>query len=249
MLNKELQTYLNKNLPRVTAFTFVFYPSDISFDDDLLTLQTFLSFLGVPSCVSPLHDKDIDHVDLETGETILKPLHFHVVIDFGNNKTIEQCFELINPIRKYVAIAPFDKITSPEDPELPKVIKVWKSNNVVRNMRTLLRYFKHLDNPEKYQYVSAADVYLTYGGFDLDNRLYSQSDCYVILDEIQDFIDNNQVYSFCDLARYCRKNNREWYCVLVRAQFTLFITNYIKSFTFEDTGALNKKIEKYVSEV
>ena len=42
MLNKELQTFLNKNLPRVTAFTFVFYPSDISFDDDLLTRNTVL---------------------------------------------------------------------------------------------------------------------------------------------------------------------------------------------------------------
>ena len=249
MLNKELQTKINKEVGRSTAFTFIYYP-DQAFDSNFLF--EFLDSIKVPSCVSPLHDQDVNETNTSTGEVEFKKPHYHVVIDFGSgqNKTVEQMFELISPIRSNVSITPWDSPIFQDKIDQNKfdnLKKLWKSENIVRNMRTLLRYFKHLDNPEKHQYIESCDEYHTFCGFELEDRIYSQTDSYRLLDEIFDFIDNNQVYSFCDLVRYTRKNNREWYTVICRNQFTQIILYYIKSFTYQDTGALDRKVEEMES--
>lgn len=201
---------------RCTSFTVVYwcqYPEDI--DKDRSFLFKFLSFCGVPCVCSPVHDLDINELDSSTGVIEFKKPHFHIAFDFGsgNNKTVKQCFELIEPIREFISIAPFDRLTSLNEfnfldqefeifdskPDLDhdpfiRCCKVWKKGNVVRNMRSLLRYFCHLDNPEKHQY-NSSDFH-TFNGFNLEDRLYSQSDSLILLDEILDFVEREEVYSF-----------------------------------------------------
>ena len=165
---------LNKLCGRTNAFTFLFYPKS---EEDKQFLFDFLANLKVPSCVSPLHDQDINEIDVISGEVQYKDPHFHVAIDYGSgqNKTVSQMFDLIQPIRKFVAIAPLDRLTE-DDSEIKvsAAVKVWKNENCIKNMRTLLRYFKHLDNPEKYQYLS--EDYHSFCGFDISSRVFSETD-------------------------------------------------------------------------
>ena len=252
MLSKYLQSRLNKEVGRCTSFTFVFWDQDPVNYSSYLKLCSFLNSLKVPSCFSPEHDRDSDECDPDSLEPIPKPSHWHVVIDFGsgNNKTINQCFELLDPIREFISIAPFDKLPDydfHEDPKqeeyFQKCVKVWKNENLVRNMRTLLRYFKHLDNPEKYQYID--EEYHVFCGFELDDRIISQSDSVRIVDEILDYVEQNSIFSFWELVKYCRYNNRLWYSILIKRDVHTFINSCLRSFAFTDTGALDRRIAKY----
>ena len=140
-------TGLNKLCGRTNAFTFLFYPDP---DNDITSdfLFEFLNSCQVPSCVSPLHDQDIDYVDVSTGEAIMKKAHYHVVIDYGSGKTVSpvQLFDLLYPIRDYIGIAPVDRLTSDDDTtKINNTCRAFKCNNQVKNMRSVLRYFKHLD--------------------------------------------------------------------------------------------------------
>lgn len=252
MISKIWQSRINKEVGRCTAFTFVFWnqnPEDLS---SYTLLCNFLTSLKVPSCFSPEHDKDSDEFDKNTLKPIPKKSHWHVVIDFGsgNNKTINQCFELLEPIREFISIAPFDKLSEfcfnqgdEEEEFYQKCVKVWKNENLVRNMRTLLRYFKHLDNPEKYQYID--EEYHVFCGFELDDRILSQSDSSKIVDEILDYIEENSIFSFWELVKYCRYNNRLWYNVLIKRDVHTFINSCLRSFAFTDTGALDRRLAKY----
>lgn len=232
---------LNKLCGRTNAFTFLFYPKC---DDDIRFLFDFLNNVKVPSCVSPIHDHDINEIDVNTGEVEYKPKHFHVVIDYGSgqNKTVSQMFDLIMPIRSLVAIAPLDRLTEDDSEiKIQAAVKVWKSENCVKNMRTLIRYFKHLDNPEKYQYF--AEEYHTFCGFDLNNKLYSQEDCIQISKDIKNFVKNNECYLFCDLVDYAEENMPEWYSVLCNSKYSSFITNYMRSLVYKVSGKLENNFE------
>lgn len=231
---------LNKLCGRTNAFTFLFYPKS---EEDKRLLFDFLANLKVPSCVSPLHDQDLNEIDVNTGEVEYKDPHFHVALDFGSgqNKTVSQMFDLIYPIRDFVSIAPLDRLdeTSTED-EIKRVIRVWKTQNVIKNMRTLLRYFKHLDNPEKHQYFS--EEYHTFCGFDLNNKIYSQEDSIQISKDIKNFVKNNECFLFCDLVDYAEVNQPEWYAVLCNSKYSSFITNYMRSLVYKVSGKLEKNL-------
>ena len=257
---------LNQQVGRVTSFTFIFWDQRDRFDSEKYWesyLFSFLSGLRVMAAVSPVHNKDINEIDVDTGVIEFKHSHWHVVIDFGsgNTKTIKQIFDLLMPIRSFISITPWDKyfdddklhdlandfdiscdLFNSDDDDFKKLKKLWLNANVVRCMRSLLRYFKHLDNPEKYQY---EDSITSFGGFEVEDRIYSQSDSLYMIDQILDFIENNQIYSFWKLVRYCQKNNREWFSVLMQNKYSLSLTQALKSFTVENTGYLDKKIEKY----
>lgn len=247
---------------RTTAFTVVYWLQSDDIDSEKSFLFKFLSSCGVPCCCSPLHDEDINELETSSGDVEFKKAHFHLVFDFGSgqNKTVKQCFELIEAIRDYISIAPFDKFVSFDEfdfldhefeifspdtvyDNFARCCQVWKKGNVVRNMRSLLRYFCHLDNPEKFQY-DTQDL-RSFNGFNIEDRLYSQSDSVVILDDILDYIESNQIYSFWELVNYCRKNNREWFSVLIRRDISGFVRDCIKSFTYDDTGALSSQVKRY----
>ena len=106
-------TKINKLCGRTSAFTFLFWiQSPESLDQDKSLLFNFLNSIHVPSCVSPLHDRDVNEINLDTGEVEYKKPHFHVVIDYGSgsNKTPSQFFDLIDPIRSYISVANLDRL-------------------------------------------------------------------------------------------------------------------------------------------
>lgn len=240
-----MKSFINKLIPRTNAYTFIFWiqNQENSLDQDTKFLYDFLSNLGVPSCVSPLHSQDVNEIDVQTGETEFKKWHFHFVLDFENaKKSVSQVYDLLEPIRSYLSLPNLDFISSEQDPMLEKYVKVFKNEIMVKNMRTLLRYFKHLDNPEKYQYID--ENYRTFGGFDVDNRLYSQEDNMSIVKDILRFINQEDVYIFADLVDYALENNIEWFNVCSKSTYNNFIIQYMKSKTYRDSNRLENYLDQ-----
>lgn len=232
------------------AITFLFYPyqglsdsynpNDLdfyNFQDYSDVLYHFLSDLMIESCISPLHCFDVDP-DMNSK---YKLPHYHVLITLGSGgkKSVRQWFELLEPIRDFISIAPFDK----GDSDLETCCKVWNRKNKVNKLRSLLRYFKHMDNPEKYQY--EGDL-RSFGGFDIQNALYSQTDLYCICREIKTWIRQNNCYNFADLVDYADFYDLEWSNALMSHGIASHIFQYQKSLLYRETGAQDKKIDKMI---
>ena len=95
-----------------------------------------------------------------------------------------------------------------------------------RDTRGMVRYFLHLDNPEKAQY-KREDIECG-GGFDLENALKATAtEEEEILDEMCEFIETNWVTEFCDFNSYVRKERKEWRTILRKNCF--YLTQIIKS--------------------
>jgi hypothetical protein len=95
-----------------------------------------------------------------------------------------------------------------------------------RDTRGMVRYFLHLDNPEKAQYKREDIEYG--GGFDLENALKATAtEEEEILDEMCDFIEQNWIIEFCDFNSYVRHKRKEWRTVLRKNCF--YLTQIIKS--------------------
>lgn len=256
-MSKKKNILNDKSLRRV-AITFVYW---VTPTNDYVKLATFLGSLKVACLVSPLHDKDINSIDPDSGEVKYKDPHYHVIIDIDSLKTIIQWFQLLSPIRNCISLAPWDRYDTSmiefveqmrnkdtlkaigADPKICDVLKVWEEENSIKNMRGLVRYFKHLDNPEKHQYFD--EDYHCFGGFDVTGVLLSKTDMISISLKIKDYIKDHRVYNFADLMDYCSANNIEWYQVLMNSQICNVIINYMKSCLYRDTGAQEFTIREY----
>lgn len=95
-----------------------------------------------------------------------------------------------------------------------------------RDTRGMVRYFLHLDNPEKAPY-KREDI--EFGcGFDLENALKATAtEEEEILDEMCDFIETQWITEFCDFNSFVRKEKKEWRTVLRKNCF--YISQIIKS--------------------
>ena len=101
--------------------------------------------------------------------TLKKP-HFHILLSFNNQKSFSQIKE----------------ITDLQNQPIPQIC---------HNKTGQIRYFIHIDNPEKYQY--SKNEIETYGQIDLD--LYfklSVDDELKIVDDIMDYCEINGINEF-----------------------------------------------------
>lgn len=174
------------------SWTFVLYPESCPED-----WQERL--VGVPFLRSPLHDRDINP------DNTLKKAHWHVLVSFPNQKTLNQMQALCASLN-----AP--------------------SPQIVKDTRAMARYFLHLDNPEKAQYAKE-DMFVG-GGFDLDNALkLSKSEeekeerdfIKLMLDKIEEF----NIVEFEDLLRFVMQEYPENYKLFKNNSFVL--ANVVKS--------------------
>lgn len=151
----------------------------------------------IPWFCSPLHD-----ADLNADESEKKP-HYHIILNFESLKTQQQVEEITK-----------DKLNA----TIPVIVK---------SMKGYLRYFVHLDNPEKHQY-KIEDI-KCYGGADLDTYLApTKNDRDLIYDKIIDWIEENDITEFCDLSSYARYNEPEWRSLLY-SNSTIFFATYLNS--------------------
>lgn len=142
-----------------------------------------------------------------TGE-VKKP-HWHVLIMFDGVKSMKQAQAIV------------DKISG-------------VGCRKINSLRGYARYLCHLDNPEKAQY-SENDV-IQLCGADFQEIIQLQSDKYKIIEEMCNFCEDHDIFSFYELARYSINYNESW----KRALFdnsSFFMKEYLKSrlWTFNKT--------------
>lgn len=156
-----------------------------------------LDKLNIKWSCSPLHDKDID----DDGK--LKKAHWHIIICYSGNKSIEQVIDDL-------------QVLNCPRPE------------ICRDVTGSVRYFTHRDHPHKYQY-NVSDIE-AHGGFDLESSLaLSRSEKHEVLKDIMLYIRENDVVEFFDLVNYAMDEHAEDWYPLIMESYTHPLTNYIKS--------------------
>ena len=160
--------------------------------------RDLLDELMIPWACSPVHDSDIN----ETTNEKKKP-HRHFVLSFDGPKSYEQIKEITDKLNA----------TIPQK---------------CRSIRGAVRYFLHLDNPEKFNYSSRKSEILFGGGFDLDDALkLSKSETSDILKELRTRIYERSIKEFAHLDLWVLKYHPEWDEV-VRTNSN-YLNNIIKS--------------------
>lgn len=136
------------------------------------------------SCV-PWARSPIHDKDKNPDGTPKKP-HIHLVLSFRGKKSFEQVKELLAPLNCPIPLKCDD-------------------------IRGAIRYFAHMDNPEKEPYPISEII--GYNG--LDVGLYtgaSTSQRYAYIDEMLDFIAAYNIIEFMDFMVYCKYKKRDtWY--------------------------------------
>lgn len=137
----------------------------------------------------------------ETGE-VKKP-HWHIVLAFDDVKSIKQVTELISPLNGTIPI-------------------------ILNSIKGMVRYFAHLDNPEKYQY--PVDQIIGHGGMDVADLLrLSASARYNVIRKICEYVAAADITEFYQLMDYAADyHSEDWYPVLCDSA-SYVVNQYIKS--------------------
>lgn len=134
-----------------------------------------------------------------TGEP--KKPHYHVVLMFDSLKAKDQAQDIISKINGVGC-------------------------EVVQSIRGYARYLCHLDNPEKAQYKQENVRSLC--GADYPNVIGLVTDKYKAIGEMIDFCEDNGIYSYSELLKYCRMERFDWFRVLCD-NGTVVMKEYLKS--------------------
>jgi hypothetical protein len=157
----------------------------------------------VAALISPYHDKDVNPDGSQ------KKPHWHVMIMFDGPKSQEQ----VNGL--------WDRVLGENR------VKHYETVNSTRGYG---RYLCHMDNPEKAQY--SKDDVQALGGADYEEIISLPSDDWEILDQIFDYIDESGERYYSRLLRYCRRERRDWWKLLVQ-RHSYVVVSYLKSVATE----------------
>lgn len=188
---------------RARSWTFIVYPGEICDN-----WRTMLDSLHLEWVESPFHDKDLN----PTGEE--KKPHIHVLVQFTNVKSYDQLVDILR-----------NSFNHGKSETIPGCTYPQKCHNV----KGLIRYFMHWDNPEKYRY-SVTDL-VCHGGACVDDYLKpSPSERYEMIGEIEQFIEDNRILEISEInaiARDCYPDT--WHCVLCDPGASSIIRYHIQS--------------------
>lgn len=136
-----------------------------------------------------------------TGEC--KKPHYHVLLLFGGVKSYDQVAEFIKPLNGPIP-------------------------QRCHNARAMVRYFAHLDNPDKFQY-SVSDI-IPHGGVDISELLKpSSSERYSIIKEICEYVGSYNITEFYELMDYAMDQKFDTWFPLLCDNSAYIVTQYIKS--------------------
>lgn len=170
--------------------------------------------LCVEGCISPLHDQDINEPDEQQ-----KKAHRHVLL----------CFD--GPVS-------WDHVKTISRDMLGGTYPV-----PCQSMRGSVRYFLHLDNPEKAQY--SFDDMIPLGGFDAQGVMdITGQRLREMVTAMQKFLMQSKITEFYEFADYCLQYNNEWYAVLTEKR-TMYFERYLRSRRF---SLRDKQLEDNITE-
>lgn len=139
----------------------------------------------IPCCLSPLHDAD------KNGDETEKKPHRHILINFGSGKKKSFDQLLINYCTSLHGSFPI----------------------AIDSERGMIRYFVHIDNPEKAQY--EIENIECFSGYDCSEFFKpSASLANSIMNDIKKFIIDNEISEFRDLQVYAMEYPDTWGYVL-----------------------------------
>ena len=136
-----------------------------------------------------------------TGE-VKKP-HYHLLLMFGGVKSYDQVCEFIKPLNGPIP-------------------------QRCHNAKAMVRYFAHLDNPDKFQY-SVSDI-IPHGGVDISELLKpSTSERYTMIKEMCEYVGANNITEFYELMDYAMDYERDTWWPLLCDNSAYIVNQYIKS--------------------
>ena len=152
----------------------------------------------VPWVESPLHEGEINPDNISE-----KKSHWHVLLLFSGNKSFEQVKEISEKLNATI----------------PQICK---------NAKGLIRYFAHLDNPEKKQY-STADI-IGHGGADVSAYLKATGvSRYLLIKEMRQWVEDNHCKEFYVLFDYAAGERFDDWFPLLCDNSAYIMGEYIKS--------------------
>jgi len=161
--------------------------------------------LKIPIMVSPLHDKDFNPKNPETGIAEPKKPHYHVMACFEGNKTVDQVKSIFES---------FGGVGC----------------EIVGSLRGYARYLCHLDNPEKAQY--SIDEAKAFGGADFITAIGLPTDKYKAISEMVEWCDSENIEFYGILLNHARIHRSDWFRVLCD-NGTMVMKEYLKSKRYE----------------
>ena len=121
---------------------------------------------------------------------------------------------------------------------------------VIGSLRGVCRYLCHLDNPEKAIY--SQDEVVCYNGADWLTVINLQTDKYLSIEEMQDFVDRYHITSFVVLNNYARKHRKsDWFRALCDSAGYI-MREYCKSSEYALANNIDTSIEaleKHIAQV
>lgn len=132
-----------------------------------------------------------------------KKAHYHIALKFDTMKSFDQV-RLIT-----------QKLNAP----IPKR---------VMSMKGLVRYFCHLDNPDKHQY--PLEEIRTFGGFDVDDIMKpTATEQYQIVMDILDYIEDKNICEIQQLVIAARRDDKEDWVRTLMYTSERFVNSYLRS--------------------
>ncbi|WP_127836274.1 replication protein [Enterococcus faecium] len=133
----------------------------------------------------------------------LKKPHWHVLIMFSGKKTYDQIREITQKLR------------SPNPQKCA-------------NAKGMVRYFAHMDNPEKFQYAKS-DI-IAHGGAEIASYLsVTSAERYELIREMMSFVDSKNITEIKDLIDYAMSERFDDWFPLLCDNSAYIIGQYIKS--------------------
>ena len=158
--------------------------------------------------------------DLNADGSFKKP-HWHVVAYFSGKKSRKQVQELT------------DLTHSP-------------GAQSVQDLRGIVRYLAHMDNPEKAQY--PVDEIQAFGGFEVMKYILSGATKTATLNEIIDWIIANDVTEYADVVEYARVFKPQTWGALIFEGYTILLNSYCTSRRHRKRHASQPLIEQIAEE-
>lgn len=187
-------------------WTVILYPENLTSDWEIK-----LQSIGAQIMLSPCHDKDLK----EDGTT--KKKHYHAILMFSVKKSGSQISGMLK------------SVFGESNGSIIGVANITAENCIIHNIFAATRYLAHMDNPEKAQY-NPGEIRGLNGADVMSKLKITESETQDIILAMQNFVDDNDITEFCDLAR-AASSDREWYRVLTSKY--MFFEKYIRSRKFQ----------------
>ena len=186
---------------KARAWTFLIYPETAPAD-----WVERLELTHLPAIISPLHDRDEwTSADEERNPNhkagTLKKLHHHVMILFNGGARLNQALTAL------------------------RCLKI-KYAEPVQNVKVLTRYFCHMDNENKAQYLLSDMRALNGASISIERDLTSEERNEIRIAALG-FIRENSITEYSDLIDYCLDCQPDWLQVV--ATQTIFFNGYLSS--------------------